>query len=90
MYTGLGKLSIQSEKWRSGVVMFLNVKFCYEIQHFWVKALRIAGIDAEIVTTNDNVNTVLDVPVNKWIEYDQELPVLFFPKIYSGMQSNEV
>ncbi|TRV21538.1 MAG: hypothetical protein EWV40_11660 [Microcystis flos-aquae Mf_WU_F_19750830_S460] len=35
MYTGLGKLSIQSEKWRSGVVMFLNVKFCYEIQHFW-------------------------------------------------------
>jgi hypothetical protein len=36
MYTGLGKLSIQSEKWRSGVVMFLNVKFCYEIQHFWV------------------------------------------------------
>jgi len=28
-------LSIQSEKWRSGVVMFLNVKFCYEIQHFW-------------------------------------------------------
>ncbi|MFM2381160.1 MAG: hypothetical protein RLZZ143_3743, partial [Cyanobacteriota bacterium] len=32
---GLGKLSIQSEKWRSGVVMFLNVKFCYEIQHFW-------------------------------------------------------
>ncbi|GCL56129.1 hypothetical protein NIES3806_34880 [Microcystis aeruginosa NIES-3806] len=36
MYTGLGKLSIQSEKWRSGVVMFLNVKFCYEIQHFWI------------------------------------------------------
>jgi hypothetical protein len=36
MYTGLGKLSIQSEKWRSGVVLFLNVKFCYEIQHFWV------------------------------------------------------
>ncbi|ROI01719.1 hypothetical protein ED562_13935 [Microcystis aeruginosa FACHB-524] len=36
MYTGLGKLSIQSEKWRSGVVMFLNVKFCYEIQHFWL------------------------------------------------------
>ncbi|GCA70798.1 hypothetical protein MiYa_02333 [Microcystis aeruginosa NIES-2519] len=38
MYTGLGKLSIQSEKWRSGVVMFLNVKFCYEIQHFWFKS----------------------------------------------------
>ncbi|GCA87800.1 hypothetical protein MiTa_01139 [Microcystis aeruginosa NIES-4264] len=37
MYTGLGKLSIQSEKWRSGVVMFLNVKFCYEIQHFCLK-----------------------------------------------------
>ncbi|WP_216644861.1 hypothetical protein, partial [Microcystis aeruginosa] len=36
MYTGLGKLSIQSEKWRSGVVLFLNVKFCYEIQHFWI------------------------------------------------------
>ncbi|MCZ8053351.1 MAG: glycosyltransferase [Microcystis sp. LE19-12.2C] len=51
-----------------------------------VKALRIAGIDAEIVTTNDNVNTVLDVPVNKWIEYDQELPVLFFPKIYIGIK----
>lgn len=51
-----------------------------------VKALRIAGIDAEIVTTNDNVNTVLDVPVNKWIEYDQKLPVLFFPKIYIGIK----
>jgi len=51
-----------------------------------VKALRIAGIDAEIVTTNDNVNTVLDVPLNEWIEYDQELPVLFFPKIYTGIK----
>ena len=51
-----------------------------------VKALRTAGIDAEIVTTNDNVNMVLDVPVNKWIEYDQKLPVLFFSKIYTGIK----
>jgi len=33
-------LSIQSEKWRSGVVMFLNVKFCYEIQHFWFTSFK--------------------------------------------------
>jgi len=34
LHDKFGRASIQSEKWRSGVVMFLNVKFCYEIQHF--------------------------------------------------------
>ncbi|TRV25908.1 MAG: hypothetical protein EWV40_03905 [Microcystis flos-aquae Mf_WU_F_19750830_S460] len=48
MYTGLGKLSIQSEKWRSGVVMFLNVKFCYEIQHFCAESYSKSQKDQQI------------------------------------------
>jgi uncharacterized membrane protein len=51
MYTGLGKLSIQSEKWRSGVVMFLNVKFCYEIQHFWGLSLLAIFLSWTLVHT---------------------------------------
>jgi putative transposase len=60
MYTGLGKLSIQSEKWRSGVVMFLNVKFCYEIQHFClVRNRKLAK----------SINDAGWTQLRKWIEY---------------------
>ncbi|MEQ8536736.1 MAG: glycosyltransferase [Coleofasciculus sp. D1-CHI-01] len=44
-----------------------------------VQALRECGIDAEIVTTNDNGATFLDVPLNKRIEYEQ-VPVWFLPR----------
>ncbi len=51
-----------------------------------VMALRRHNIDAEIVTTNDNGDRLLDVPLNKKIEY-KEVPVWFFsrfsPDIYS-------
>ena len=44
-----------------------------------VKSLRHIDIDAKIVTTNDNGNTLLDVPLNDWYEY-QSVPVRFFAR----------
>ena len=44
-----------------------------------VRSLRNIGIDAEIVTTNDNGNALLDVPLNDLHKY-QEGPVRFFAR----------
>jgi len=44
-----------------------------------VKALRSQGVEAEIVTTNDNGPKLLDVPTGVRLEY-QEVPVWFFPR----------
>jgi len=44
-----------------------------------VRALRETGVDAEIVTTNDNGATLLDVPLNQRTEYEQ-VPVWFLPR----------
>lgn len=43
-----------------------------------VKALRNCGVEAEIVTTNHNGSTPLDVPLYQRIEYEQ-VPVWFLP-----------
>lgn len=43
-----------------------------------VKAIRNQGIEAEIVTTNNNQGGTLDVPVNQRVEY-QDVPVWFLP-----------
>ena len=44
-----------------------------------VKGLRDIGIDAEIVTTNDNGDTLLDVSLNILYEYEK-VPVRFFAR----------
>ncbi|WP_228021004.1 hypothetical protein, partial [Microcystis sp. LEGE 08355] len=70
MYTGLGKLSIQSEKWRSGVVMFLNVKFCYEIQHFWTVAYKVTRFCEQLLTSNfprSHAGSGFSIPVTEWL-----------------------
>jgi len=50
-----------------------------------VKALRDRGIDAEIVTTNDNGNEFLDVPLGDRIIY-QDVPVWFLPRFTLPMK----
>ena len=47
-----------------------------------VRELKHYGIDTEIVTTNDNVRDLLDVPLNQKIEYEG-VSVRFFPR-FSG------
>ncbi len=44
-----------------------------------VKLLRVQGIDAEIVTTNDNGNYLLDLPLGERIIY-QDVPIWFLPR----------
>ena len=43
-----------------------------------VRAIRNQGIEAEIVTTNNNGTKLLDVPLNQCVEY-QNVPVWFLP-----------
>lgn len=44
-----------------------------------VKATRQLGVDVEIVTTNDDGNTLLDVPLHQRVLY-KDVPVWFFPR----------
>jgi glycosyltransferase involved in cell wall biosynthesis len=51
-----------------------------------VKSLRDIGIDAEIVTTNDNGNTLFAVPLNYLHDY-QSVPTRFFARFSPNIHS---
>ena len=51
-----------------------------------ITALRALHIEAEIVTTNDNGNELLDVPLGTKTEY-QQVPVWFFPRFSPPIHS---
>ncbi|NEO94738.1 MAG: glycosyltransferase [Moorea sp. SIO3G5] len=51
-----------------------------------VKALRVCGTDVEIVTTNDNGEDLLVVPLGKSHQYEQ-VPVYFFPRFSPNIPS---
>jgi glycosyltransferase involved in cell wall biosynthesis len=51
-----------------------------------VKALINRGIEAEIATTNDNGNTLLDVPLGQCTQY-QEAPTRFFERFSPALHS---
>lgn len=47
-----------------------------------VKALRLQAVEAEIVTTNDHGEGLLQVPCDQWLAYPAEapVPIRFFPR----------
>ena len=45
-----------------------------------VRALRAEGIEAKIVSSDDDVGGRLDVPLHQWIEHEG-VPVLFLPRV---------
>ncbi|AFY30856.1 glycosyltransferase [Calothrix sp. PCC 7507] len=50
-----------------------------------VRATRQLGVDVEIVTTNDDGNALLDVPLHQRVLY-KEVPIWFFPRAAARMK----